>query len=94
MNINARFDHHMLFVVVMMLIIFMAIEKVIDGSNENRIINPILGVTLTLLMSSLFVRLHGGDTHPSHVLHIFLYVTCILYIRAMIDSVFVFFLFS
>ena len=84
----------MLFVVVMMLAIFMAIEKVIDGSNENRIINPILGVALTLLMSSFFVRLHGGDTHPSHVLHIFLYVTCILYIRAMIDSVFVFFLFS
>jgi multisubunit Na+/H+ antiporter MnhE subunit len=84
----------MLLLVVVMLVIFMAIEKVIDGSSENRIINPILGVVLTLLLSSFFVRMHGGDAHPSHLLHIFLYIACILYVRAMIDSVFVFFLFS
>lgn len=84
----------MLFISIMMLIVFMAIEKVIDASSENRIINPILGVVFTLLVSSVFVRLHGGDTHPAHVLHIFLYTTCILYIRAMVDFVFVFFLFS
>jgi len=84
----------MLFIMVMMLIVFMAIEKVVDASSENRVINPILGVVLTLLVSSAFVRLHGVDTHPAHVLHIFLYITCILYVRAMVDFVFFFFLFS
>ena len=83
----------MLFIIVMMLTVFMAIEKIVDASHENRIINPTLGVVLTLLVSSFFARLHGGDTHPSQIIHIFLYVACILYIRAMLDSVFVFFMF-
>ena len=94
MNINAQSVRRMLFVIVMLLAVFMAIEKIIDASGENRIINPIIGVVITLLVSSLFARLHGGDTQPPHVLHIFLYVTVILYIRAMLDSVLVFFLSS
>lgn len=80
----------MLFISIMMLIVFMAIEKISDASSENRIINPILGVVFTLLVSSIFIRIHGGDTHPAHILHIFLYITCILYIRAMLDFVFFF----
>jgi multisubunit Na+/H+ antiporter MnhE subunit len=84
----------MLFIIVRMLAVFMAIEKIIDASHENRVVNPILGVVITLLVSSFFARLHGGDTHPAHILHIFMYIACILYIRAMLDSVFVFFLSS
>ena len=61
----------MLFIIVMMLTVFMAIEKIVDASHENRIINPILGVVITLLVSAFFCPpawgRHTSVTYTTHI---------------------------
>jgi hypothetical protein len=77
--------------ITLMLIIFMSIEKLIcyllDVCDENRIINPMLGVVVTLLASSR-VWLPRINIQAAHIVHILLCVACIVYIRVMIDFVF------
>jgi hypothetical protein len=86
----------MLPTVTVIFAVFMGIEKALDASDENRIINPMIGFVLTLLVCSGFVRVHSADTHyrPLHIVHIFLCVACLLYVRAMVDAVFILFFFQ
>ena len=80
--------------ITLTLILLMVIEKLIcyllDVCDENRIINPMLGVVLTLLAYSR-VWLPRVNIQAAHIVHILLYVACIVYIRVMIDFVFMFF---
>ena len=86
----------MLPTVTLIFAVFMGIEKALDASDENHIINPMIGFVLTLLACSGFVRAHSAETHcrPLHIVHIFLCVACLLYVRAMLDAVFVLFFFQ
>lgn len=81
----------MLLTVVVIFALLMALEMQIDASHDNRIINPMLGFVVTLLGSSLLVRGRGPETRPLHIVHMVLYVACLLYARAMIDVIFRFF---
>jgi hypothetical protein len=81
----------MLFSIVMLFAVLMVMEKVLDPSTENRVINPMLGFVLTLLICSHFVRMHGGESRPLHIVHILLCIACLLYVRAMIDFLFMIF---
>ena len=81
----------MLLTVVVIFALLMALEMQIDASHDNRIINPMLGFVVTLLGSSLLVRGRGPETRPLHIVHMVLYVACLLYTRAMIDVIFRFF---
>ena len=81
----------MLLTVVVIFALLMALEMQIDASHDNRIINPMLGFVVTLLGSSLLVRGRGPETRPLHIVHMVLYVACLLYVRAMIDVIFRFF---
>ena len=82
--------------IILMLTFFMAIETLIcytlDVLDQNRIINPMLGVVLTLLASSR-VWLSEVNVQASHIVHLFLYVVCLVYIRVMLYFVFVAFFF-
>jgi hypothetical protein len=85
----------MLFSIVLLFVVLMVLEKILDTSSENRIINPMIGFVFTLLIYSRFVRLYGVQTGPLHIVHIVLCIACLLYVRAMIDFLFVvFFSFS
>jgi len=81
----------MLFSIVLLFVVLMVMEKLIDSSSENRVINPMLGLVFTLLVYSHFIRVHGGETRPLHIVHIVLCVACFLYVRAMIDILFMIF---
>ena len=81
----------MLFSIVLLFVVLMTLEKVLDMSGENRIINPMLGFVFTLLIYSHFVRLNGVQTGPLHLVHIVLCIACLLYVRAMIDFFFLIF---
>jgi hypothetical protein len=76
---------------ITMLIVFMLIEKLIcyplDVCEENRIINPILGVVGTLLVSSRMWT-PRANIQSTHIVHILLCIVCIVYIRVMIGFVF------
>ena len=76
---------------VTMIIVIVLIETLIcyflDVCEENRIINPMLGVVVTLLASSR-VWLSRVNIQAAHIVHILLCVACIVYIRVMIDFVF------
>jgi hypothetical protein len=88
----------MLFAVTLTFTLFMGIERALDPSDENRIINPMIGFALTLLMCSGFVRVHSVETHtvhgPVHIVHILLCVACLLYVRAMMGAIFAIFFFQ
>jgi len=85
----------MQFIIIVILSTFMIIEKVIcwtlDVLYENRIIHPMTGVVLTLLVSSLYLSLDRVKTQPAHIVHILLYVACLVYIRVMLHFIFSFF---
>ena len=81
----------MLRIVVVLFALLMALEMQIDASQDNRIINPMLGFIVTLLGSSVLVRGRGPETRPLHIVHMVLYIACLLYVRAMIDIIFRFF---
>jgi hypothetical protein len=81
----------MLLAIVVILTALMALEMQIDVSQDNRIINPILGLVVTLLGSSVICRGGGPEARPLHIVHIVLYIACLLYVRAMLDFVFRYF---
>lgn len=83
----------MLFTATVIFAVFMGIERILDASDENRIINPMIGFVLTLLYSSGLVRVFSAETRPVHMVHVFLYIACLLYVRAMVDAIFVIFFF-
>ena len=75
----------MLLLIVAVFAVLMTLEMQLDASHDNRIINPMLGFVLTLLASAVFVRGHALETRPLHVVHIVLYIACLLYLRATVD---------
>ena len=75
----------MLLVIAAVFAVMMVLEMQLDASHENRIINPVLGFVLTLLASSFFVRGHALETRPAHIVHMVLYIACLLYVRATVD---------
>lgn len=81
----------MLLAIVVIFTALMALEIQVDVSQDNRIINPMLGLVVTLLGSSAIFRGCGPETRPLHIVHMVLYIACLLYIRAMIDFIFRFF---
>ena len=81
----------MLLIIVAVFAVLTTLEVQLDASPDNRIINPMLGFVVTLLGSSLLVRGRGPETRPLHIVHMVLYVACLLYTRAMIDVIFRFF---
>ena len=83
----------MLLTVTVIFAAFAGIERALDASDENRIINPMIGFVLTLLVCSGFVRVHSAETRPVHIVHVFLCIACLLYVRAMVDAIFALFFF-
>jgi hypothetical protein len=81
----------MLLAIVVIFTALMALEVQIDASQDNRIINPMLGLVLTLLGSSVIFRGGGPETRPLHIVHMVMYFACLLYVRAMLDFIFRFF---
>jgi len=77
----------MLLTIAAVFAVLMTLEMQLDASYENRIINPVLGFVLTLLASSFFVRGHALETRPAHIVHIVLYIACLLYVRATVDCI-------
>ena len=67
-------------------------ESFFDHSADNRVITPLVGFVLTVLVCARFSHMsHGMQDSPLHVVHALLYITCLLYIRAMLDCLFHFF---
>jgi hypothetical protein len=65
------------------------IEKLFDDSVDNRVITPIVGLVLTALVCARVAHAsHGMQQSPLHVVHILLYIACLLYVRAMLDFFF------
>jgi uncharacterized membrane protein YjjP (DUF1212 family) len=80
---------HMLLAFVLLCIVCIVTEMLLDDSAENRVITPLVGFVLTLLVCARFANAPGGlQESPVHVVHILLYVACLLYIRGMLDCVF------
>ena len=71
----------MLLTVTVIFAAFTGIERKLDASDENRIINPMIGFVLTLLVCSGFVRVHSAETRPVHIVHVFLCIACLLVIK-------------
>ena len=84
----------MLLIIVVFFTVLMTLEMQLDMSHENRIINPIIGFVVTLLGSSLIFRGRGPETRPLHILHMVLFIACLLYVRAMIDVILRFYFFE
>lgn len=76
---------------VIMIIVIVLIETLIcyflDVCEENRIINPMLEVVGTLLVSSRMWT-PRANIQSTHIVHILLCIVCIVYIRVMIGFVF------
>ena len=69
-------------------------EMLFDDSADNRVITPLVGFVLTVLVCARFSHMsHGMQDSPLHVVHILLYIACLFYIRAMLDCFFRDFLF-
>ena len=75
----------MLLIIVAVFAVLTTLEAQLDASPDNRIINPMLGFVLTLLASAAVVRGSALETRPLHVVHIVLYIACLLYLRATVD---------
>lgn len=75
----------MLPIIVAVFAVLTTLEVQLDASRDNRIINPMLGFVLTLLVSSVLVRRHARETRPLCAVHIVLYIACLLYVRAIVD---------
>ena len=61
-------------------------ERVFDDSADNRVITPLVGFVLTVLVCARFTHAsHRMPESPLHVVHTLLYIACLLYIRAMLD---------
>jgi hypothetical protein len=61
-------------------------EALFDDSADNRVITPLVGFVLTVLVCARFAHAsHGMPESPLHVVHTLLYIACLFYIRAMLD---------
>ena len=70
-------------------------EMLFEDSPDNRVITPLVGFVLTLLVCARFAHApHGMQDSPVHVVHILLYIACVFYIRALLDCFFREFIFS
>ena len=79
----------MLWSFVLLCTVCMFAEMLFDDSADNRAITPLVGFVLTLLVCARFAHAsHGAQESPLHVVHISLYITCLLYIRVMLDCLF------
>jgi hypothetical protein len=79
----------MLMSVVLLCTVCIFVELLFDDSADNRVITPLVGFVLTLLVCARFTHAaHGGHENPLHVVHTFLCIACLLYIRAMLDCFF------
>jgi hypothetical protein len=79
----------MLFSFVLLCTVCMFTEMLFDDSADNRVITPLVGFVLTLLVCARFAQAsHGMQQSPLHVVHTLLYVACLLYIRGMLDCLF------
>ena len=79
----------MLMSVVLLCTVCIFVELLFDDSADNRVITPLVGFVMTLLLCARFAHApHGMQESPLHVVHILLYITCLLYIRGMLDCVF------
>ena len=79
----------MLWSFVLLCTVCMLAEMLFEDSADNRAITPLAGFVLTLLVCARFAHApHGVQDSPLHVVHISLYITCLLYIRAMLDCLF------
>ena len=64
-------------------------ERLFDDSADNRVITPLVGFVLTLLACARFAHApRGTQESPLHVVHVLLYIACVLYIRGMLDCLF------
>jgi hypothetical protein len=64
-------------------------EMLFDDSADNRVVTPLVGFVLTLLVCARFAHAsHDVQESPLHVVHVLLYIACLLYIRAMLDYFF------
>ena len=80
---------HMLMSVVLLCTVCIFVEMPFDDSPDNRVITPLVGFVLTLLVCARFAHAaHGTRENPLHVVHAFLYIACFLYIRGMLDCLF------
>ena len=79
----------MLLSFVLLCTVCIFIELLCDDSDDNRVITPLVGFVLTLLLCARFTHAsYGMQESPLHVVHVSLYITCLLYIRAMLDCFF------
>ena len=70
-------------------------EMLFDDSADNRVVTPLVGFVLTLLVCARFAHAsHGMPDSPLHVVHTLLYIACLFYIRAMLDHLIRDFFFS
>ena len=80
---------HMLLAFVLLCTVCIVTEMLLDDSAENRVITPLVGFVLTVLVCARFSHMsHGMQDSPLHVVHILLYIACLFYIRAMLDCLF------
>ena len=64
-------------------------ERLVDDLADNRVITPVVGFVLTLLVCARFAHAsHARQESALDAVHVFLYITCLLYIRAMLDFFF------
>jgi hypothetical protein len=75
----------MIFGSVVLFFVLSTLEYALDASLENRIINPIIALVLSLLASPWFVRAHDTHTHKLQIVHVVLYIACAIYLRCMVD---------
>jgi len=67
-------------------------EMLFDDSADNRVITPLVGFVLTVLVCARFSHVSPGtQDSPLHVVHVLLYIACLFYIRAMLDCFFRFY---
>jgi hypothetical protein len=75
----------MIFVFVVLFVVMSTLEITLDASQENRIINPIIAFVLSLLASPWFLRAHENHRNQLQIVHIVLYIACLIYLRCMVD---------
>ncbi len=79
----------MLMSFLLLFTLFVFAERLFDDSADNRAITPAVGFVLTVLVCARFAHASPARQDGAlDVVHVFLYITCLLYIRAMLDFFF------
>ena len=85
----------MLVTFVLLCTLCLCTEVLVGDSADNRVITPLVGFVLTVLVCARFTHASCDvPESPLHVVHVFLYIACLFYIRAMLDSIFENFIFD